>query len=61
MKFDSLADFVQMDGHGLYIWLAYGITLIVLSANLWWPRVTRQRFIRTERNYLARQDKREPS
>ena len=30
MQFDSWADFVAMGGHALYVWLAYGATLLVL-------------------------------
>ena len=31
LQFDSLATFLQMGGHGLYIWAAFGITLVVLA------------------------------
>lgn len=31
MQFDSLNEFVAMGGHGLYVWLAYGATLLVLG------------------------------
>ena len=55
MRFDSLAAFISMDGHGAYIWSAYGITLVVLLANLLWPRVMRASFIKQERQYLARE------
>lgn len=48
-QFDSVTAFLQMDGHGLYIWAAFGITLIVLAANLWWPRMMNSRFIRMEK------------
>jgi len=30
VAFDSFADFVQMGNHGFYVWLAYGITFVVL-------------------------------
>ena len=33
MYFDSLNDFLSMGGHGLYVWLAYGVTLAVLVMN----------------------------
>jgi heme exporter protein D len=33
--FDSIAEFVQMGGHGLYVWLAYGATYLVLGVLLW--------------------------
>jgi heme exporter protein D len=28
--FDSLQELIEMGGHGLYVWLAYGATLVVL-------------------------------
>lgn len=34
MHFDSLSDFLAMGGHALYVWLAYGSTVIVLLANV---------------------------
>lgn len=55
MTFDSLASFFSMGGHGLFIWSAYGITLIVLAGNLLLPRVTRAKFIRTEKNVQRRE------
>ena len=30
MYFDSFAEFLQMGNHGLYVWVAYGSTLLVL-------------------------------
>ncbi|ANG65098.1 heme exporter protein CcmD [Marinobacterium aestuarii] len=43
MKFESMADFIGMGGHGLYVWLAYGIALAILLFNVVQPlRQTRQ-------------------
>ncbi|WP_255852015.1 heme exporter protein CcmD [Marinobacterium rhizophilum] len=43
MKFESMADFIEMGGHGLYVWLAYGIALAIVVLNLVQPlRQTRQ-------------------
>ena len=55
MRFDSFTAFIQMDGHGLYIWSAYVITLIVLSLNFWWPVMVRRQFIRSEKQAHRRQ------
>ena len=30
MYFDSFAEFLRMGDHGLYVWVAYGSTLLVL-------------------------------
>lgn len=38
MYFDSLQSLLQMDGHGPYVWAAYGITSIVLLSMLLLPR-----------------------
>ncbi|NJN50606.1 MAG: heme exporter protein CcmD [Gammaproteobacteria bacterium] len=48
MSFDSFASFVHMGGHGLYVWSAYGIGVIVLAANLIAPAITRRRFFAAE-------------
>jgi heme exporter protein D len=29
-QFDSLSEFIQMGGHGTYVWVSYLITLLVL-------------------------------
>lgn len=30
-QFDSFRDFLLMDGHGLYVWLSYGISFAVMA------------------------------
>ena len=37
MYFDSLTAVAHMDGHGIYVWLAYAITMVLLSWLLWSP------------------------
>ena len=49
MSFDSLADFVAMGGHGLYVWLAYGSTIVVVVANVLSLRFARRRYFRQAR------------
>ena len=46
MKFDSMAAFIHMDGQGIYIWAAYGVTLFILAANVCWPLIARRKIIR---------------
>lgn len=46
---NELVTFLQMGGHGLYVWTAYGIAwaaLIVIGVR---PILTRRRFIATHR------------
>jgi len=33
-----VSEFFLMDGHGAYVWSAYGITLAVLVLNVWLAR-----------------------
>lgn len=37
MHFDSIAAAAYMEGHGIYVWLAYAITVILLSWLMWSP------------------------
>jgi len=34
MKFDSFSAFLAMDGHGLYVWLCYGVGFFVFLCML---------------------------
>ena len=54
MNFATFSDFVAMrsqDGlhfDGLYVWLAYGVTLIVIVYNVVAPVLRQRRFLRAE-------------
>ena len=43
MQFDTVSDFFAMGGHALYVWLAYGATLLVLITNTLVLRGARKR------------------
>jgi heme exporter protein D len=43
VQFDSLHEFFAMGGHGLYVWLAYGATALVLIGNAYAVRRARVR------------------
>ena len=43
MQFESLTEFFAMGGHGLYVWLAYGATALVLAGNAYVVRRARIR------------------
>ena len=45
VQFESLADFVAMGGHGLYVWLAYGATFLVLAGSYFSVRTARKRLL----------------
>ncbi|NVK01495.1 MAG: heme exporter protein CcmD [Oceanospirillaceae bacterium] len=37
MAFESFADFLDMGGHGLYVWLCYGLGLVTILLSLVLP------------------------
>jgi heme exporter protein D len=45
MYFDSLQSLLIMDGHGVYVWTAYLVTIMVLVAALLAPLHRRKRFL----------------
>lgn len=42
----ALQEFFAMDGHGLYVWLSYGLSWLVLLGLVWRVRSARRQFIR---------------
>ena len=54
MSFASLSAFYYMDGHGVYVWAAYGLTLVILAVNLWWPMRARRNLIRAEKSAMLK-------
>lgn len=42
MYFQTMSEFWAMGGHGLYVWLAYGISIIILAYNATIPIVQRR-------------------
>ncbi|AMO56313.1 hypothetical protein GZ77_05805 [Endozoicomonas montiporae] len=47
MYFDNLASLLHMDGHGLFVWSAYLISLVVVLWNLVSPLVAHRRVLKT--------------
>ncbi|MFA0811807.1 heme exporter protein CcmD [Microbulbifer epialgicus] len=45
-QFSSFADFLVMDGHGVYVWVSYAITFAALAAMALYPWLTRRRLQR---------------
>ena len=43
MQFESLAAFIDMAGHGRYVWLAYGVSFAVVLALVLHPVLKRRR------------------
>lgn len=46
MYFDSLNAALSMEGHGVYVWLAYGVTLVVIAVVLVAPLRRRRRLLK---------------
>ena len=55
MYFDSLAQVIQMDGHGAFVWSAYAISLAVLAILLVAPWRRSRRLQREIRGEIRRQ------
>ncbi len=56
MAFESFADFLNMGGHGLYVWLCYGLGLLIVVANLLLPMQQSKQVIRELRRRLRREE-----
>ena len=61
MEFSSWQDFVAMGGHGLYVWLAYGLTLVVIVFNVIQPMLRRRQIIRQQQLQTRRRQARAKS
>lgn len=46
-QFAGLAEFLAMEGHGPYVWIAYGVTLVAMAALVLQP-VWRRRQLQAE-------------
>ncbi|PWB30099.1 heme exporter protein CcmD [Pseudomonas sp. SDI] len=55
MSFASFSDFLAMGHHGLYVWSAYGICLLVLAVNVAMPLLARRRYLQEEARRLRRE------
>ena len=55
MSFTSVSDFLAMGHHGLYVWSAYGISLLVLAINVAAPILARRRYLQEEARRLRRE------
>ncbi|RRV07390.1 heme exporter protein CcmD [Pseudomonas sp. v388] len=55
MSFESFSDFLAMGRHGLFVWSAYGIALLVLVINVALPVMARRRYLQQEARRLRRE------
>ena len=47
-----MIEFLAMNGHGVYVWSAYGLSLLVLVGVGLWPLVTMRATVRRLRRRL---------
>ncbi|TWH64924.1 heme exporter protein D [Azomonas agilis] len=55
MSFASWEDFLSMGQHGLYVWSAFGISVLVLALNLALPMHAQRRYVKDEARRLRRE------
>jgi heme exporter protein D len=55
LQFESLQELFWMNGHGPYVWSAYGIVLVALIYLVWSPLARRKQFVRAMRAAQRRQ------
>jgi len=56
VSFNSFSEFLAMGGHGLYVWLSYGLGLAVILINLVLPRLQRNRLLAEQKRRLRREE-----
>ncbi|GGG48647.1 hypothetical protein GCM10011403_02160 [Pseudohongiella nitratireducens] len=54
IQFNSLAEFLQMGGYAVHVWLVYLSFAVFIGYNLLSPRFSRQQFIRTQKRRAVR-------
>ena len=55
--FSSWADFLAMDGHGLYVWLSYAISALVIVYNIVSVQLKKLIFFKQAKRRLKREQK----
>jgi heme exporter protein D len=56
MNFASFADFLAMGNHGVYVWSAYGFSLLVLALNVGVPLLAKRRYLQEQARRLRREE-----
>ncbi|AKT31355.1 heme exporter protein CcmD [Pseudomonas syringae pv. actinidiae] len=57
MNFESFSDFLAMGRHGLFVWSAYGLCLLVLLINVTLPVLARRRYLQQQAQRLKRESR----
>ncbi|QQD21934.1 heme exporter protein CcmD [Oceanospirillaceae bacterium ASx5O] len=61
MHFDSFTAFLAMGNHGLYVWLSYGLTALIVIWNLLLPGLQRRRLLKQQAQRLRREKNHAPT
>jgi len=56
VSFNSVSEFLAMGGHGLYVWLSYGLGVAIIAANLVLPKLSRNRLLAEQKRRLRREE-----
>ncbi|MFK8041705.1 heme exporter protein CcmD [Congregibacter sp.] len=59
MYFDSVSAALAMDGHGPYVWAAYGLSLAVIAMLIMAPVLRKRRLLRELRGEYRRRQQSE--
>jgi heme exporter protein D len=59
LSFDNFSDFFAMGGHGVYVWLSYGMGIIIFAIAFIQPLLQRKTIIKelAQRNRRAQQER----
>lgn len=57
MFFESFSEFLHMGGHGLFVWLSYGIAGLIIVQNFISPVLTRKKVIKDIERQMRREQK----
>ena len=55
-EFETFADFLQMGKHGLYVWLSYGLALLIFGYNIVSVALFKRQFFIKAKRRLRREE-----
>ena len=55
MQFDTWVEFIDMGGHGLYVWLSFAIAAGVISINLLQPWMAQKKLLESLQHKFQRE------
>ncbi|NVK37323.1 MAG: heme exporter protein CcmD [Gammaproteobacteria bacterium] len=57
MFFDSFTELFNMGGHGVFVWLSYGLSALIIAQNFISPMLTRKKVIKDIERQMRREQK----